>query len=55
MDEAKAESVVNLTGNRGGVLALANTCLVAGAFLLHSGTKGAVREWPHPENLRWRS
>lgn len=35
---------MNLTGgNRSGVLALANACLLAGAWLLHAGTKAAVR------------
>ncbi|KAK9917091.1 hypothetical protein WJX75_000805 [Coccomyxa subellipsoidea] len=42
VDEAKEESVVNLTGgNRGGVLALANGCLLAGGWLLHAGSKAA--------------
>ncbi|BDA50723.1 probable UbiA prenyltransferase domain-containing protein 1 [Coccomyxa sp. Obi] len=42
VDENKEESVVNLTGgNRSGVLALANACLLAGAWLLHAGTKAA--------------
>ena len=34
VDGAKAESVVNLTGNRQGVLWTANAALVAGGFLL---------------------
>ncbi|EIE20367.1 hypothetical protein COCSUDRAFT_57519 [Coccomyxa subellipsoidea C-169] len=42
VDQAKEESVVNLTGgNKKGVLALANACLLAGAWLLHTGTKAA--------------
>lgn len=43
VDASKAESVVNLTGNRKAVLALANGFLVAGGLLLHSVTKAAVR------------
>ena len=54
VDEKKDESVVNLTGgNRSGVLALANACLLAGAWLLHAGTKAAVRNpWPWGINCR---
>lgn len=52
MDEAKEESVVNLTGgNRGGVLALANGCLLAGGWLLHAGSKAAVRARCLPVHL----
>ena len=42
VDKSKAESVVNLTGNRKVVLAIANGFLVAGGLLLHSVTKAAV-------------
>lgn len=43
MDKSKAESVVNLTGNRKAVLAVANGFLLAGGLLLHNVTKLAVR------------
>ncbi len=49
VDQAKEESVVNLTGgNKKGVLALANACLLAGAWLLHTGTKAAVCKYISP-------
>ncbi len=44
MDAAKAESVVNLLrGNRRGVLAAANACLLCGAALLARAISAAVR------------
>ena len=42
VDKSKAESVVNLTGNRKAVLAVANGFLLAGGLLLHTATKLAV-------------
>ena len=42
VDKSKAESVVNLTGNRKAVLAVANGFLLAGGLLLHSVTRIAV-------------
>lgn len=42
VDKSKAESVVNLTGNRKAVLAVANGFLLAGGLLLHNVTKLAV-------------
>ena len=46
VDKSKAESVVNLTGNRKAVLAVANGFLLAGGLLLHSTTKLAVSAPP---------
>ena len=43
VDGDKPESVVNLTGNRGGVLALANAFLAAGGLLLWRSVSAAVR------------
>ncbi len=43
VDQNKAESLVNLTGNRKVILALANGFLLFGGLLLHSVTKAAVR------------
>ena len=43
VDGGKPESVVNLTGNRNGVLLLANAFLVAGAALLWRLVSTAVR------------
>ena len=45
VDGDKPESVVNLTGNRGGVLALANAFLAAGGLLLWRAVSAAVRAW----------
>ncbi len=42
VDKSKAESVVNLTGNRKAVLAVANGFLLAGGLFLHNATKLAV-------------
>ena len=43
VDGDKPESVVNLTGNQGGVLALANAFLAAGGLLLWRAVSAAVR------------
>ena len=43
IDESKAESVVNLTGNRTGVLLLANAFLLAAVAVLSSVASSAVR------------
>ena len=43
VDSGKPESVVNLTGNQGGVLALANAFLAAGGLLLWRAVSAAVR------------
>lgn len=48
VDGGKPESVVNLTGNRNGVLLLANAFLVAGAALLWRVITSAVRFQQYP-------
>ena len=50
MDNSKAESVVNLTGNRKAVLAVANGFLLAGGLLLHNVTRLAVSA-PHKQEF----
>ncbi len=52
VDGDKPESVVNLTGNRAGVLALANAFLAAGGLLLWRSVSAAVCMLHRPTALR---
>lgn len=55
VDGAKAESVVNLTGNRLGVLWTANAFLAAGAYILWKVTSGTVSfHVATCSQLKWR-